>query len=108
MFQVTEVVMSWGVLLPGNRAVAVNVTDELAVGVVVEATSVIEVGLPCVTVMVVVAGLTVPKLALICVVHTPVTVLTGVTRPDLLIVAQLGFAEFHKTWPVRSFVVPSL
>ena len=85
-----------------------NVTGEFAAGVVVEATSVIDVGLPCDTVMVVVAGLTVPKLALICVVHTPVTVLTGVTSPDLLIVAQPGVAEFQKTWPVRSFVVPSL
>ena len=89
--------MSWGVLLLGNRAVAVNVTDEFAVGVLVEAIRVIEVGLPCATVMVVVAGLTVPKLALICVVHTPATVLAGVTSPDLLIVAQLGVAEFHKT-----------
>jgi hypothetical protein len=108
LFQVTEVVMSWGVLLLGNRAFAVNVRDELAGGVVVEAVNVMDVGLPCDTVMVVVAGLTVPKLALICVVHTPLTVLAGVTSPDLLMVAQVGVAEFHKTWPVRSFVVPSL
>lgn len=106
--QVTDVVMSCGVPLLGNCAIAVNVTGLLAAGVVVEAVRVIDVGVPSATVIVVVAGVTVPKLALTLVVQIPVTVLTGVSRPEALIVAHPGVAEFHTTFPVKSLVEPSL
>ena len=56
----------------------------------------------------VVAGLAELKEALTCVVQTPKTVVSGVTRPVLLIVAQVGVAEFQRTFPVKSFVEPSL
>lgn len=70
--------------------------------------SVIEVGVPSLTVTVVVAALTVPAAALIVVVQTPVTVLTGVTSPFWLMVAQEVVPELQTTLPVRFWVEPSL
>lgn len=106
--QVTDVVMSCCVLLPGNVAKALNVTVLLRVGVVVDAVNVICVGVPPLTVTVVVAGLTVPKEALMVVLQIPVTLLRGVTSPLPLIVAQFVLDELQKAFPVRSLVVPSL
>ena len=105
---ITELVMSCGVPLLGKTAFAVNVTVPLCRGVVVEGVKLIEVGVPSVTVTVVVAPLTVPEAALMVVVHTPVTVLTGLTSPFELIVAQDVGLELQLTFPVRSFVEPSL
>ena len=48
----------------GNVAIAVNVTELAAVGLVVDAVRVIDVGVPAVTVTVVVAGVAVLKEAL--------------------------------------------
>jgi len=108
LVQVTEVVMSCCVLLLGNVARAVNVTLEFAVGVSVDACRLMEVGVPSLTVTVVVAGVAVPKAAEIVVVQTPATVLAGVTKPVLLMVAQLVVPELQPTFPVRSLVEPSL
>lgn len=106
--QLTELVMSCGVLLPGNIALAENVTVVLLCGVVVEGVNVIDVGVPSVTVTVVVAALIVPEAALMVVVHTPVTVLIGLTRPFASIVAQDVVSELQWTLPVKSWVDPSL
>jgi hypothetical protein len=76
--------------------------------VFVEPVSIILVGVPPVTVTVVVAVLTVPEAALIVVLQTPVMVFTGVTNPPELIVAQDGALEFQLTFPVRFCVEPSL
>jgi len=100
--------MSCWVLLPGNSAFAVKVTAVPAAGLVFETERVMEVGMPSVTVTVVVAAVTAPEAALIVVVQIPVTVLTGVTSPDGLIVAQVGVSEAQLTLPVRSLVDPSL
>jgi len=75
---------------------------------VVEAVSVIEVGVPALTVTVVVGVLTVPEAALIVVVQMPVMVFTGVTRPVELIVAQAVVLELQLTFPVKFCVEPSL
>ena len=106
--QVTELVMSCCVLLFGKVASALNVTELLGAGVVVEAVRVIDVGVPALTDTVVVAGVMVPKAALTVVLHTPDTVAAGVSRPVLLIVAQVGVPELQMTLLVRSFVEPSL
>ena len=106
--QVTELVMSCGVLLLGNVAKALKVTLLLAVGVVVDADNVICVGVPPLTVTMVVAGLAVPKAALIVVVQMPTTLDTGLTRPLPVMVAQLVVDELQETFPVRSLVEPSL
>ena len=106
--QVTDVVMSVWVLLFGKVASALNVTVLFFAGVVVEAVRVIDVGVPEVTVTVVVAGVTVPKAALTVVLQTPDTVAAGLTKPELLIVAQLVVLELQTTLPVRSLVDPSL
>ncbi len=106
--QVTELVMSCAVPLLGKIAFAVNVTELLCCGVVVEAVKVMDVGVPGVTVTVVVAALTVPEAALIVLVQTPATVLTGLTRPFPPIVAQEVVLEPQLTFPVRSLVEPSL
>jgi len=108
LIQVTDAVMSWGVLLPGKVASALNVTVLLGAGVVVEAERVICVGVPPLTVTVVVAGLTVPKDALIVVLQIPTTLETGLTRPLAPMVAQLVVDELHDTFPERSLVDPSL
>ena len=109
LIQATEEVMSCCVPLPGKIALAVKVTVVSCAGVVLGLTeSVIEVGVPSVTVTVVVAALTVPEAALIVVVQTPLTVLAGVTSPLELIVAQEVVSELQFTFPVRSFCVPSL
>jgi len=76
--------------------------------VVVDAVSVIDVGVPSLTVTVVVAAVTVPDAALMVVVQTPVTVLTGVTSPFWLTVAQEVVPELQLTFPVRFWVEPSL
>jgi hypothetical protein len=60
LIQVTELVMFCGVLLPGNVPTALKVTELLGEGVVVDAVKVICVGVPPLTVTVVVAGLAVP------------------------------------------------
>jgi hypothetical protein len=70
--------------------------------------SLIELGVPSLTVTVVVAALTVPIAALIVVWQAPVTLLAGVTKPVELIVAQLVSLEVQSTLPVKSFVEPSL
>ena len=106
--QVTEVVMSVCELLPGNVARALNVTVLFTVGLVGVAVNIICVGVPSVTVTVVVAGVAVSKAALICDVQTPVTVLTGVINPLVLMVAQAGVAELQITFDVRLLVDPSL
>lgn len=107
--QVTDDVMSCGPLTPGNVAIAVNVTVPPTFGPVVEAVRVIVVGVPWVTVTVVVAAATVPELALIVVEQTPPeTLAAGVTKPDLLMVAQVVVLELHKTFPVKSCCDPSL
>lgn len=101
--------MSCGPLTPGNVAIAVNVTVPPTFGPVVEAVRVIVVGVPWVTVTVVVAAATVPELALIVVSQTPPeTLAAGVTKPDLLMVAQVLVLELHKTFPVKSCCDPSL
>ena len=64
LFQVTEVVMSCWPLVPGNVAIALNVTELAGDGFVGVAVRVIDVGVPAVTVTVVVAGLAVLKEAL--------------------------------------------
>jgi hypothetical protein len=76
--------------------------------VVVEAVSVIEVGVPWLTVTVVVALLAVPEAALIVAVQMPLTVFTGLTSPLELIVAQAGALELQVTFPVKFSVEPSL
>ena len=108
LFQVTEEVMSCCVLFPGNVAKALKVSVVLRCGVVLDAVKVICVGVPPLTVTVVVAALTVPKEALMVVLQTPVTFEAGLTRPPALMVAKLVVDELHKTFPVRSLVVPSL
>lgn len=108
LIHVTEVVMSDGVLLFGNVAIALKVTVVLWGGFVGDAVNMIEVGVPSVTVTVVVAGVTVPEAALIEVVHIPVTVLTGVTSPLELTLAQDVVPELQLAFPVRSLVEPSL
>ena len=108
LVQVTEAVMSCCALLPGKVAKALNVKAVLRAGVVVDALNVIWVGVPPLTVTLVVAGLTVPNEALIVVLHTPLTFETGLTRPLPLTEAQLVVEELHSALPVRSFVVPSL
>ena len=101
--------MSCGVLLFGNIAVAVKCTREPGAGLLLSTVRLIDVGLPSDTVTVVVAGVTVPILAVIFALHTPVTVLTGLTRPPLLILAQVvDVSELQSTLPVRSLVDPSL
>ena len=102
IIHVTDVVMSCGVPLLGKVAFARNVTVPLCCGVVVEAVNAIETGVPSVTVTVVVAPLTVPEAALMVVVQIPVTVLTGVTNPDGLTVAQDVVSELQFTFPVKS------
>jgi hypothetical protein len=92
----------------GKVAIARKVTVLFACGVVVEAVKVIEVGVPSVMVTVVVAAVTVPDAALIVVVQMPVTALTGVTSPLALIVAHEVALELQFTFPVRSWVDPSL
>jgi hypothetical protein len=67
-----------------------------------------EVGIPSETVTVVVAALMVPWEALIVVVQTPATVLAGETSPLALTVAHVGSLELQITFPVRSWVEPSL
>jgi len=106
--QVTEVVMSCGVELPGNIAFAVNVTVEAGAGVVGEAVSVIDVGVPGVTVAVVEGEVMVPKLAVISVVQMLETTCGAVMTPAALIGAQAGADEFQSARPVRSLVDPSL
>jgi len=59
-------------------------------------------------VSVVVAAVAVPDAARIVGVQTPVTVLTGLSKPFELIVAQAVALELQFTFPVRSFVDPSL
>jgi hypothetical protein len=108
LIQVTDCVMTCGPLLFGNVASAVKVTVVAGGGLLPETVRVIVVGVPSVTVTVVVAAATVPLLALIVVVQTPVTLLTGATRPDVLMVAQLVVLELHKTLPVKSCCDPSL
>jgi hypothetical protein len=109
LFQVTEEVMSCCVLLPGKIACAVKVTVVSWAGVVLgETERVMEVGVPSVTVIVVVAALTVPEAALMVVVQTPLTVLAGVTSPLELMVAHDVELELQFTFPVRSLVEPSL
>lgn len=108
LIQVTEVVMSCCVLLLGKVAKALKVTDDAGAGLVGDAVSVISVGTPSLTVVVAVAGVALPKAALICVVQTPVTVVRGVIKPVLLMVAQVGVAELQIAFPVRFLVDPSL
>ena len=74
----------------------------------VEAVRVIEVGVPWLTVTVVVALLAVPEAALIVAVQMPLTLFTGVTSPLELIVAQAGALELQVTFPVKFSVEPSL
>jgi hypothetical protein len=109
--QVTEVVMSCCVLLLGKVAFAVNVTWLFAVGVSVDAVNTIEVGVPSVTVRGVVAGVIVPNAALIVAEHVPATDALGVMSPVWLMVPQVWPPELvrlHATFPVRSWVDPSL
>jgi len=106
--QVTEEVISCCVLLPGKVATALKVIVVLAGGVAVDAVSMICVGVPALTVTIVVAALTVPEEALMVVLQTPETFETGETRPLALTVAQLVVDELHRAWPVRFLVVPSL
>jgi len=108
LIQVTDDVMSCWPLVPGKTARALNVTFEAGVGVVVETLRVMEVGVPWLTVTVVVAAATVPEAALIVVVQTPVTVLAGVTKPAELMLAHAGVPELHSTLPVRFCCDPSL
>ena len=67
-----------------------------------------DVGVPSVTVTIVVAGARVPEEALMVVVQMPLTFAAGVTNPDALIFAQVFDDELHNTFPDRSFVDPSL
>jgi len=53
-------------------------------------------------------AVTVPEAAPMVVVQIPVTLLAGLTRPDVLTVAQEVLLELQLTLPVRSFVDPSL
>lgn len=109
LIHVTEVVMSCWVLVPGNVASALKVTVVLWVGVVDDADKIIDVGVPSVTVTVVVAAVTVPEAALMVAVQIPVTLLTGVTSPEGLMPAQdVALSELQLTFPVRSLVEPSL
>jgi hypothetical protein len=105
---VTEVVMSCGVPFPGKIAFARNVTEELAVGLVGDAVSVIDVGVPGVTVAAVEGEAIVPKLAVMFVVQILETTCGAVITPAALIVAQAGTDEFQSALPVRSLVDPSL
>src|SRR5579864_7406416 len=108
MTQVTEVVMSCGVLLLGNAAFAENVTWLLTAGFAVSS---IEVGAPSVTVSCVVAGGIVPEAALMVAEHVPATDALGVMSPVWLMVPQVWPPELvrlHATFPVRSWVDPSL
>jgi len=100
--------MPCGVELPGNIAFAVNVTVEAGAGVVGEAVSVIDVGVPGVTVAVVEGEVMVPKLAVISVVQMLETTCGAVMTPAALIGAQAGADEFQSARPVRSLVDPSL
>jgi len=108
--QVTDDVMSCGPLTLGNVASAVNVTELPTAGLIVGTTvRLIVVGVPSETVTVVVAAATVPELALIVVSQTPPeTLAAGVTKPDLLMVAQVVVPELHKTFAVKSCCDPSL
>lgn len=108
LIQVTELVMSCGLLVPGIMPKALNVSVLLSAGVVVDGVNVICAGVPPLTISEVVAGLTVPKEALMFVVQIPITPDTGLTKPLLLMVAQLVVDQLHETFPVRSFVVPTL
>ena len=107
LIQVTDEVMSCAVLLPGKVALAVNVTASLGAGLVVEAVSVMAVGVPGVTVTVVDEALTVPKLAPTVVVQMLTTDAEGVTNPFALIVAHEESDEVQVTLPVKSLVLPS-
>src|SRR5215469_17835997 len=99
--------MSWRPL-PGNRAWAVNVTCEPTGGLLLLTVRVMEVGVPWVTVTEDADAFTVPSAAPMLVVQRPATLVAGVTRPLVLIVAQLVSLELHSTFPVRSCVDPSL
>jgi len=108
-FHATEVVTSSAWLVPENVPRAVNVMVVPWVGVVVEGVSAMDNSDPGVTVIVAVEALTVPKLALIVVVQIAVTVCAALTRPVVgLTPAQVGVPDDQSTFPVRSFVVPSL
>lgn len=108
LFQVTDVVIFCCVPLLGKVAMAKNVTVLFTGGNRGFAVKRILVGVPSVTVTVVLAGVAVLKEALICVVQTPATVLSGVTMPLLLMEAQVGVVEPQRTFPVKSRVEPSL
>ena len=94
--------------LLGKVALAVNVIAVPAFGARLDTVRLIEVGVPSVTVIVLVAALAVLNEALIVVVQTPETLAAGLTRPPGLMVAQDGLLELHETLPVRSLVDPSL
>src|ERR1700746_2199539 len=100
--------MSCGVLLFGKVAIAVKVTVLLFRGGFGVNVNKIESGVPSLTVTVVVAAVTVPEAALMVVVQMPVMLLTGLTKPLELIVAQDVVPELHETFPVRSLADPSL
>lgn len=113
LFQVHESVMSGGVPIVGNIAVAAKVTLVLTATLTPLwfpfTVRVIEEGVPSLTVIVAVDELTVPCAAVIVVVHTPPgTVLGGETRPAELMVAHVVSLELHDTFPVKSCVEPSL
>jgi len=108
LIHVTEVVMSCGVLLFGKVAIAVKVTVLLLRGGFGVNVNKIDSGVPSLTVTVVVAAVTVPEAALMVVVQIPVMLLTGLTKPLELIVAQDVVPELQETFPVRSLVDPSL
>lgn len=106
--QVTDEVMSCGLALLGNVALAVNVIEVPGFGARLDTVRLIEVGVPSVTVMVAVAAVAVLNEAVIVVVQTPEILAAGLTRPAELMVAQDVLLELHDTLPVRSFVDPSL
>lgn len=89
--------MAWKVIAVPGAGLLVGLT-----------VSVMELGVPSVTVTVVVAALTVPNEALIVLVQTPEILAAGLTRPAELMVAQDVLLELHDTLPVRSLVDPSL
>jgi hypothetical protein len=89
-------------------ALAVKVVDWPGCGLEFVTVRLIELGVPSLTVTLVVAALTVPIAALMVVVQTPETPFAGITKPVEPIVAQLLSLELHSTLPVRSLVLPSL
>jgi hypothetical protein len=91
-----------------KNPVAVKWTFVAGGGFKISTVRFMDVGVPSLTVTIVVAGAMVPKEALMVVVQTPLTLAAGVTNPDPLIFAQLVVDELHNTFPVRSLVEPSL